>query len=114
MPYFNLSWLDIHTPRKGCAFQPLSRICFNSPEITPDKAVPFTQDLAVQDDQHVVCLPFTISPLTLGTHGSLPSIRAANQKLVVNQGVNVNFVSHLSPAKYLVINVYNRWRRTRC
>ncbi|KZP23785.1 hypothetical protein FIBSPDRAFT_445729 [Athelia psychrophila] len=85
-------FMDSYMP--GCTFNPLSRISFNSSEIVPGAAVPFTKDLAFHSGQEVLCLPYTLSPLALGRPGTSLSRMVAGEKQVdFAKDVNVNFAA---------------------
>jgi|SRR5882762_3387732 hypothetical protein len=78
---------------KGYAHHFLSRISLNNQIVDAPDAVPFSDDLTVQDGLQVLCLPFTISPLSIPNKlQSLPNRITVTDNLQFDPAINFNFV----------------------
>ena len=79
----------------GFAHDFLSRISLNNEDIAASEAVPFCQDITTQCGLQVLCLPFTISPLSLPLKlQSLPKRVSVTDNLRFDPAVKFNFVSN--------------------
>jgi hypothetical protein len=78
---------------EGYSFDVLSRISLNHDDIDASDAVPFSNDLMTQHGSQVLCLPYSISPLSL-----VEKLRSQPKRIVVNDdlkfdpAINLNFV----------------------
>lgn len=81
---------------EGYSFNILSSISLNN-YIAAYNAVPFSNDLVTQHGSQVLCLPYTISPLSL-----VKKLRSQQKRIVVNDdlqfdpAINLNFVSNVT------------------